>query len=152
MSACIFDALPTLDASIKKGDEFADAELYSQATAYYLEALNDLSGRGDAESRQLTILYAIPAGTSLHPQRQTMRPLCPILEQLAANAPDGQIRYDAQYLLALTYKNLKHYFEAKIALQRYLDRNSLELQTYKDEARFQLGLVEFLRGDYDRRR
>jgi tetratricopeptide (TPR) repeat protein len=146
MLACILDAQPIQDATIKKGDEFADAELYSQATTYYLDALTTLSGHSDSESKQLTT-YTKYQLAQAYIRSDNNKAALPVLLQLVSQNPSGQTHSDAVYLLALTYKNLKSYPEAKETFQSYLSETPLEQQTYGIEAQFQLGLVEFLRGD-----
>ncbi|MEI8125633.1 MAG: tetratricopeptide repeat protein, partial [Parachlamydiaceae bacterium] len=115
---------------LKRADEFLEAGLYDRAIASYQEALAEENSAPQVKFR-LALAYM-----NTHEYEKVIGLL---KENKEGNAP---------YLLALAYKEQKKYSLAKQALEQYLANPS----SFAEEARLELGIVEFLSGQYQESR
>lgn len=118
---------------VRTADGFAEAELYPQAIHSYLDALQQTS------DPDLTtyIKYQL---AQTYMREGDNKDAIPLLHDVAGA---HQLNHEPLYLLAIAYKNLQEYPQAKTYLQQYLNT------TQSDEALFQLGLVNYLSGNID---
>lgn len=132
-------------STIKEGDGFASAELYTQASARYLEALHSLAALNekDHNTEQLAAYTQYQLADSYIRHGDNAKAI-PILQEIQSHYPTQQ----ALYLLGLAHKNLQQYPEAKETFNRYLSASANPLPQ-ANEAKFQLGHIDFLQGNFD---
>lgn len=144
------------NVKLKEADEYFEAALHTKSIDAYKNLIRDLATQPNNPNDQTghnlliqTRFHLAQAYFSLEKYQDAASAIedNTLLNPLPFPSSSEQIRRHSIYLKALILKNLKQYASVKKTLISYLELTPPDLN-FRDEAQFELGLLDFIQQDF----
>lgn len=146
------------DERLETAEEMIEAGLHNRAILLYQEILQDELAAGQVKPvyLQMALQTRFLLAQALIASERYQEALSFLEENINTALPLSneleEVRKNSIYLLALAYKNMQQYDLAKNTLRKYLNFEGPHPLPLREEAHFQIGLINYLNGSMDEAR